>query len=528
MIEGIKPLHDESLNCILDLVWSLSSWWGRNYELMFVEAWDFPFVMPDANASRTMGERFIMDPLKFYKSLEHYHGINADWTNFDIPSPTIPVILPIVKRELAEGRPVAIGINSFYCPWDIGYQQHHSIHFFLAIGLDETNMYCVDGFYNKQSIPISMEELTQGCLGCVTFAITHDELKDIDWKNILESIVTRLQDANGGNNAFMAMERFNDEMLTSMDLNTEAQGEEFFWNTPLIRKLLEISRGRRQLAKTLQFIANRYNVTPLTGISQRMEKAGWRWDTVRSLLMKASMMPNPTPPLCKAAEKIREAVADEIEIAQELLQASKYDPKTLIATGTAAKMEVRGTDGKEILVDLTSYFNNKGFGNLSEACAADLIGNGSYFVADSLTAERLWQFEGMKFSFPQVADDLKDNISCAGQNIPIPPGRYCKIMAMGCAEWENYSDRIVIAYENGETEEVPLEFTDWSFQPVFGETTAWSGHGARRKDGKVKLLTHSVQLYAKSYNLKCNGSVTSIRLPDCPNLHVFAISFLAE
>lgn len=516
MIEGIKQMHDEGLNCFQDLIQSVALWWGRSYELMFVDAWGFVYQSLNGKSGPRLGDRVGAGTGDYQKSLELYHGIHTEYYE-----KTVPEVLQIVQKELSEGRPVMIPMDSFFCPWDVGFQRNHSMHGFLAVGLDDDHLYCVDGVYYQQDAPLELEYFQQGCMGCITLSISGDEAKDVDWQKILKEAVARLQGQRGIPNAFDAMRIFAGELPEALNFQVEMEGCEYFWLSPLIRQIWDICRGRKQFAKLLRFLGDRNGFTGLQALGDDLEQTGWRWDTIRSILIKASMLTDPTLVLARTTSKIRDIIVLEEQIAKKLEEGNFETVSEKVSKVSTTR--ISGKTGEVTFLDLSDYFNNQGFGG-AESQSANLIGNGSYFLTNGLPIERIWRVGEMWFQFPNPAEGVQDNISCGGQTIPAPPGRYSRIMTLGCAEWSNFSDKILIQYADGRSEEAPLEFTDCCYPPVFGESTAWTGRGTRRNQGVFEPILQEMRLYAKSCPLNTGGEVISIRLPDCPNLHVFAIS----
>jgi hypothetical protein len=520
MLLNIKALEDKSMDCAEVLVVTVVAWWGRNHELMFAESWGFHYQPPVAGEPKILGNRINSRGGNLLELLEQYHGVHL------VPHDTkTAAVLDVVRRELAAGRPVIISIDSFWCPWDIGYLKHHNMHGCLVVGLedDETSLYCIDGYYIKDVGRLPMSSFKQGCGPCATIAVSGEEKSDADWGEIVQNAVRRLSETD----AFQEILAFAAEIESSLDLSAEGEGfENNFWDCPLIHQLLNIGRGRIQFANALRLLARRNQVNALLPLAERLEKVGWQWTTVRSMLIKEQMMPDPAVTISAVVGKIKEAVVEEESLARALLElCGRGSVEAAASLVPKMAIQVGGESGAIVFIDLSQHFNNHGVGSrLPNHCNADLIGTQTFILADSLPLEEIWTVGEMKFRFPRIADGVNDNISCSGQTICLPGGRYRKIIVLGCAECSNYSGRMPILYQDGVTEEIPLALTDWSFQPVFGETTAWVGKGAERVDGEVLPLSYEVHLYAQCYALKHDGVLMEIRLPDCPNLHVFAVS----
>jgi hypothetical protein len=189
------------------------------------------------------------------------------------------------------------------------------------------------------------------------------------------------------------------------------------------------------------------------------------------------------------------------------------------------KLQDSGYIKNYVFVDLSSVFNNEGFGStLSQNCEADLTGKGEYFFARELPLEHDWVIDGMKFRFPDIKDGAYDNVSCGGQVVKVPAGYYKSIMLLECSEWGNYCEALEVEYEDGTKQEIKITTSDWSSLPGSEEVKAWSGNAAARLKDGVKLWDFTASIFATQYPLDKNRKTVSLKLPDCRNMHLFAIT----
>lgn len=126
----------------------------------------------------------------------------------------------------------------------------------------------------------------------------------------------------------------------------------------------------------------------------------------------------------------------------------------------------------------------------------------------------------MKFQFPNLIEDSYDNISCMGQIIEISSNYCSQIMILSCAEWGNYFETIIINYTDGFSINIPFEVSDWAMKnQASHEVVAWDG--VCIKIGDYKGVAY---IYAQGHLLSHNGFISTIILPNCSNIHIFAIS----
>jgi hypothetical protein len=189
------------------------------------------------------------------------------------------------------------------------------------------------------------------------------------------------------------------------------------------------------------------------------------------------------------------------------------------------KLSGSGCIKNQVVVDLFSLLNNEGFGgSLAESCEADLTGKGEYFLTRGLPMEHEWVIDGMRFRFPDIKDGANDNVSCRGQVVTVPSGYYTSIMLLECSEWGNYCEVLEVEYEGGEKEEIRITMSDWSNSPGSEEKKAWSGNAAARMRDGVKLWDFTASIFAAQYPLDQNRKAVSLKLPDCPNMHLFGVT----
>lgn len=174
-----------------------------------------------------------------------------------------------------------------------------------------------------------------------------------------------------------------------------------------------------------------------------------------------------------------------------------------------------------IHLNIEKYMNNKGISSTLTSRGANLTGGGMSYFFESKLEESI----NNKFNFRNFRNDnLNDNISCLGQTIVIPKGIYKKFALAGCAEWGNYRDKIKVNYQDGSSEEITIGFTDWVSPPVYDETILLEGKMMDNVKGE-NIINNSyiARIFSKTYNLD-NKLIDNIVLPDCPNIHIFAIS----
>lgn len=528
----IKPLRDQRRNCFEDILASLAPFYSRDYELMFAEAWNFTFMPKAPNADKLLGERIEIKQSNDFLLLQKYHGIKFNTHKYN----SLPEFLCIVNSELLSGHPLILSLPRYCCPWSpLYHKQLDKIrHSLIIIGIDKENEYliCTDPFYTKYKVQLPINDLEFDYLSLTTFDLL-DINNTIDWHEIAENIVSQVRSKNNYfNNSFDAIRYFGNEISQITHLNREINDNS---DSSLEKKIYGIDYSRRKVSLLFEYIGNQYNIDEFVLLSNKMMQVAGKWNAVYSLLLKAYYKSNTLPEqeaasILKRVSDIVKLIADNEEQISDTIIEIVHKNSTHICHDFALTTNMHNAidDNQIEFLNLSDFFNNNCFGKeASTTCAADINGNRSYILNAGLPLEKIWQVDYMKFSFPEILETQKNNISCLGQIIHVPNGKYSKIMILGCAVMGNQIENIGLEFFDASTEEICLEFTDaWFPQPIFGEKSAWQGQYVTRIHNAVEIVPHKFSIYAQSYLLTHSKEIISIHLPHCPNIHIFSISLL--
>jgi amino acid adenylation domain-containing protein len=524
---AIKPLFDSGRSCFEDLLASVCGWLGRDFEMMFARAWSFSYQSAGPLGEKTFGSRIDCNMGDKFGDLLRYHGIQTSVHS----GKTCAEILNIAVQELEAGRPVVMPCDTYWIPWDAGYQRegHDATHYFLIVGFDGVNqvVYCVDTIYSKYWEPLSLNHIVKGNLGeCETYSLIDEIDTGMDWKGVIRNAVEHLQGVNGNENVFTAMRRLAADLAETFDIGEETKDQVNFLRAPIYESVRYIAKGRKQFGRLLEYLSQRFDIADMLPLAKRLDRAGGRWESMRALMLKMYKMFDQELYKNKVVEMIREAADDEESIAGELSRLCRQEAFTKTGARFPRAPGDTPVKGETVFVELSSHFNNCGCGgSIYESCRADLNGMKEFFLIESMPQEGVLAAGGMEFYFPKLADGKMDNLSCNGETLPAPPGRYSSIQLLGCGDEGHFSEDMMINYEDGTKETVDLEISCWWLPANYGETIVWSGKIISRADERIHQTPIQGRLYAQSYPLTHNGNVISVTLPDCPNIHLFAVSF---
>lgn len=526
----IEPVHINSCDCYEDLIITLAYWINRPYHFIFASSWGFSFEDKNLDFSSPIGKKISSDEEEIInKIVEQFIGIRITFNQMDSFENTIDRI----KAKLSMNLPVIISIDSYWIPWDPEYQKnHYKYHTCLAVGINDTDqsLVCTDPFWSlKKNVQLPINDYKYGFGPCRTIDILEAvDINEIDYIEVLRERLARLNLKINGLNCFESINIFADYINNSDNLCSEFSGYGMVWNSPLVFKLNGIINGRRKFSKFLQYVSQKEDNNSLQVFSDDLELVASKWDTVKSLLVKGSFTGFNERVKSKLSNIIRDIAKHEEIVASGLNEfvESPMRTKTSYIKPVKKNLEKDSTSKEHIYVNLSKYFNNKGFGStISSDCCADLTGTGEYFLTEGLPKDEIWYVKDYSFIFPSVEDMKGDNISCSEQQIIIPKGIYESVTILGCSEFGNSSGSITLQSDTEQEETITVSISDWALNPMFDEIIAWRGKAVRKEGKTLELMTKfEFKLYAKQYLLKSRTEVSSLRLPYCPNMHIFAIT----
>ena len=200
-------------------------------------------------------------------------------------------------------------------------------------------------------------------------------------------------------------------------------------------------------------------------------------------------------------------------------------------------------DGRPISVDLVPHCNNVGIASCCDPTVDGLDGMGTIFCAERLPdSGTIIAYNGTRFVFPDKSDGVPDNISCEGQEIPLPVGHYRALHVLGICDWRAFEEPLRLKAPDGTCTETRLGLSDASrYQGLqYGEREALtcplvtpdsliphvflfgvSPPGA----GYEMTETHiEAGIWHQVISLETSRPLAGIVLPDNPSMHLFALT----
>ncbi|MFF5496663.1 SGNH/GDSL hydrolase family protein [Streptomyces aquilus] len=173
---------------------------------------------------------------------------------------------------------------------------------------------------------------------------------------------------------------------------------------------------------------------------------------------------------------------------------------------------------------LERLFDNTAVSDDARPGAADFDGTGASLSAADLTAAgwtpgRTLTVQRARLAWPRRAPGEPDNVRSAGQSVRVTGrGDALAFLVAGTAG-ADVAGTGSVSYANGTTSAYRLTAPDWRSGPL--ATKAVALPHVNTPGGQ---LTAQARLYVVTVPLVPGGRVASVRLPDAPGLHVFAVS----
>lgn len=210
----------------------------------------------------------------------------------------------------------------------------------------------------------------------------------------------------------------------------------------------------------------------------------------------------------------------------EFITAYKADPAHIIIPTVAPADRLRTLPtvqaGSSQPVDLTAAFNSLGFTKDGAAFSLNdgFDGGGAAYSATLLGPMPSWKNVQFKLGPPGAPN----TVSCNGQVIPVPAGRFTSLWILGSGvQGSQMTQAFTIIYTDGSTGELDQNFSDWYGPRNFpGESRAFKmlyrNMGDGTKDGRTFYL------YTYGFSLNPAKTIKSITLPTNPYVKILAVS----
>ena len=380
IILNILPRHEESHNCLEDLIASVLSWRGYDYSLLYAGSWGFFYKSTDSNLKdqllNNLGPGWDENLCKY---VGKYYGIRLkEDIILDIKG-----IDSLIKRELYSSYPIILYFDAFYCPWNRSFGKYHIPHTCLVIGTDDVDgiFYCIDPYMTSEVKKFRISDFGQELLKISLFDYCVSESNSIDWREVVFNSIEHIFGGSHSGSIFDMMRRFASDLENTPELDSEVCKYDDIWGSPLFINVTHIGTGRKNYAKLLYFLEKQSNIIDFGNIAKEMDSVWGKWNNIRLMLIQMSILSNRKSTLKMISDKIREIADLEETIGNKLRKLLERESSTIRLDSLILKY---AAERKNIVSPMICYSPVKTINMLFEE-QVEMTPNNSAVVCNNLS-----------------------------------------------------------------------------------------------------------------------------------------------
>ncbi|MBB3113020.1 hypothetical protein FHS18_005123 [Paenibacillus phyllosphaerae] len=494
--------------CFDDIVATISAYCNRDYELMYINIWDF------LDLSTVNGDQYLQ---RKKDNLRKYHGIHIEFK-----AASFSDMIPVIQRNVSRGIPVIIGFDGYYCEWDPFFGKTHNNHACVAIDIDvqAREITLADPYFNRTKEKVSFDVLARASnhYGEVhiggqpdladRMAILQQGLKRIQENGMIE----RMRDFSN------YISRLSDEDMDAFyrDAIESASGIYNYFKQTIL--------GRMHFGVMLKSYCEIYKTEEFRIWSDELYAMAIYWESIQNLFIKALYIGNLKSVQEELVERIQEAARIEERLVTRFYRREqvKEENPTVQQTQSARKTYVCFDH-----IPLEDHYNNKGFAlDLEQADDADLTGLNEFFLIDRDYDHIVLTGENYSFQLPCFSTGEPDNVTCGKQEISVSDKAYSGILLLGCSEWGHTKGDITLRYKDGTSEKIAVLMPDMATKSdeIDPASVVVSGQTYAREDGQCSIRAEKANLFRLFLPITGDKRLAGFMLPKGSNMHIVALT----
>ena len=498
VLQEVRPLIKYSI-CFDDIMRTYLTNEGITYYHPYGVCFEFEYDIE--------GEHF-WDRVKYPKSgFMKYpeFGITVE----KIKTESLESLIELAKKTLAQGKCLPVHYDGYYCPWDTQQKirRWHNRHTVLITGLNERKKYfsVADPFYlrSKEKLPFS----TIGWASEFYLKIDTSSYVKTNGEDIHQSVIEKIK----AKNHVESMESFLSDFIA---YTSESKIDE-----PLFCDKWEsmIEEGYMTRHYMWVFYSGLHKETgksiyALLAVLFFHELQDWKECVVHSL--KGWGHRDQKKYYTLFANSFHKVIKDEQKIVALLLGRSRGQNIGVIESASIAS-----NCYNQQPINISASMNARGCKkNRRDRIFADITGEGEYVLPKWKLRKEI---KFGKIRYEVALTEKKDHIRCQGQTIKVAQGKYKGVCVLVCSEW----GRSQLLFEiRGKkkyyTDFILQDFCDkGDYSIPIGKTYLKSSP----KDIRIQKMVYFQSVF---FPFPENEQIKSIKLPDCPSVHIFAMVLL--
>ena len=278
----IIPKFFDKYTCLQATLKNIFDYYSIEDKFLFINDWTFIYGKKNNNIQfgRRVKVNYNIDILK--KFYERGYGFKIEARE------GIKDVLGQIEKEIQYGKPVLVKIDSYWCPWNRAYQKFHIDHFFVVIGINESDFICIDSYFSDHIEYLPIKYIKHCQLGFISL---ESEKKKIDKTNII-NLMNKSLESNKELQSIEQLTSFWLDIENGLNFREEISEYNDTRLIPLLINLKHISNSRYNYADFLKYISLQYNIYNLSDLYYKYMAAHQKWEIVRALFFKCMNLNN--------------------------------------------------------------------------------------------------------------------------------------------------------------------------------------------------------------------------------------------
>lgn len=511
---------ETALFCLDDCISTLAGYYQCDYKMMYVGG----YKIREQMGIQGFASRYHVSLQHRFDNLRRYHGLyiykcDCFWKQS---------LVKRIKKELEQKRPVLLLLNPFWCPWDDGFQRYDAVpgHCFLVQGEYGKGFLCADPYFDKDQLKLPYSLFRKGIQEVYLTRQVEKENRSHMLEKMYKEELGNMFQRMTREGYFDSMYHFVDDMSCCEDIFEEVRSDADFWISPLAVLLLQMNQSIQNMATVIKYVAVQCGSPFLEEQGVRFWNLAVKWKQTRKLVIKLYFMKQENDTIrTRTLERMYSIIDDMREITKGIAEEKAEDSSSTFIKSLDT-MDRESIDGEGYVVDLDRFMNNKAFlrksGLREGKLDADFSSIGNCYVLDDTEGNETVRVPRTAVTLTNIGGMGNDNVACDGQEISVPEDRYSRLCLIGAAEFGNSTDVLKIVSGSGREYEKEFQFTDYIYEPCFGESVVWKGSGIHKLEDGYEWMKEDLYLYGQMMEMPDDVAVKII-LPVNPSIHVFAM-----
>lgn len=277
-MKTVIPYHKENYNCVQNMVYTLSRFYAREYQMFLLEGWGIKYNGTMQGLSHRVDFVLKGFPNREYL-LSKYHGISY------VHNVQSPVYISNISAYLDEKR-LGIYWDTYDCRWLNTYQKTRGIHFCLITNCDNRYIYCIDQFStccDEIVLPKEFLSMNHGVVYIDKLSMPHIEYKE--YINEIKQTIVDFKKFQCLDNYSRYLNDLQNEELLSYEITHTKD----LRASNAMMQLRYMANNKMNLIEALEYVQSK------TGVSfdrtiQKLKTLYLRYSKIRAIILKGILM----------------------------------------------------------------------------------------------------------------------------------------------------------------------------------------------------------------------------------------------